>query len=999
LNDNVVETVKDGDDDFKITLNDEEDDEKNDDDSTDTLKDISKNSKDTKVESSNKENCTVKVSDVKELEKRLTSPLPPLPQLTPAPGIVVQVSNPGKMPMLISQPTNIPNIVGVPAGVHLAQQGSQLGYITSVGNQPLFVPISMSNVSPAVVKSQTSSVSQKTAPKVHTTTSPAMSQNTGIQPKSSMEMVELMRWEIQNRVPDNYNWSVAFHPRKEDLSSVTSFLQELGSDVVKEQVYKDIIQIQTKKKDSGELKDAEVESLEKMKTVYENTKKKVEHLQLDTLSCKKCDFKTESPTILEFHKDFPHYDPPWDVNKGFMECSHCNFRTRVLAQFIYHMMVHKRQAKFIEKDQYFQCSLCPLNANTKAKLEKHQAKCVKHFKLNVNLQPYYHDINFCMKNCYFKTRKPPPPKPPLQVKVAPQKPVAAVPTRAQSLLNQPPVMQPKQMIRAPGTSVLRPQGVPQLHQRPTLSAVRSPVPVQTAVRPNKPNAKEMSVFEVCEMCGGYVKDRQALRIHFYYAHKVELPQAIFQRDKPPLQCDVCKAPFWTTQGLSKHRTMKRHFSGQTAPNSAASLGTNQSCFMCLRKVSNLFLHVEQTHGMTMKDLVLMKKCIICGITAADRKALEVHMASTHGVLIKAGDFVNDKATNHQKNVSSTNNSGPKPAKNIGKINFCVFCVIQFSDNIQLTVHCMKKHATCKECGMVVPNATHLDKHKCMKANRRCYICGQSNMTPDSYAVHLKRHVKTCKVGLENLSPEQIEKAIEKLKREYKPAVISLDSDEDSEVEVVEFTNDSKPAPLRKKKFKAATKTGEKKDENSCKEETPEKPMEVDENNEKVADVKSGSLEEKSDESDIKNKVDKDQESAESDCKNESEVKQDNGAEKSEENNDGSDDESKNEVIDEDKLLANDDDSNTSNASGKRKKPDSDIDEDELLRDDTEAKRPKLEINEEAKEKLENVEMEDKERHEELLNDEAKCSKLDKDDPEKNSENVEKEDVKGRLRRQ
>ncbi|WAR12280.1 MEP1-like protein [Mya arenaria] len=734
--------------------------------------------------------------------------LPAPPPLTPAPGVVAMlpVSSPNtsvsaNSPMLVSTGYTLPG------GATVVQQGSQYGYITKMGAQTLFVPLVPNQGSQSAVLGQLSVRAGAPAPQQPAVSKPTPAPQTAPipPPKSSWEMMELMRWEVQNRIADNWNWSVAFHQKKDELSSVTSFLLELGSDVVKEQVYKDIIHIQTKKKHSGELKDTEVESLDKMKTVYDNTRKKVEHLQLKNIACKHCNFKTESKVVLENHSDAPHFDPPWDTNRGWMECSHCDYRTRVVAQFLFHMQdIHKRQAKFVDRDPPFQCSLCPFNSNTKNKIEKHIGKCMKHFKLQGNLQPYYHDVNYCMKSCFYKPKKPvlkpAPPPPPPAVKPATR---PAMHTRQQGSIAAPPML-------PTATRQLRPT-VPQIAPRPQVSqqapGLRAPAPgQQTAMRsatprfqprtpqqPPRPN-KEMAGFEVCELCGGYVKDRQALRIHFYYAHKVELPQAIFSRPNAPLLCGVCKATFWTTQGLTKHKKTQWHFTpsttgNTTTPASADGNSGNHSCFMCHRKVPNIFVHVEQTHGMTMKDMVLMKKCIMCGVTGTDRRALEVHMATAHGVLIKSSDYVQDKPA-VQKPSSP---AGPLPAKNIGKINFCVFCEIQFPDNIQLTVHCLKKHATCRTCGMVVPSSVHLENHadKCMKANKKCTICGLRNMTPDSYATHLNRHIKKCSVKIQNLTDDQIDEAVEKLKREYKPVLISLDSD-DSDVEVVE----TKPSKMK-----------------------------------------------------------------------------------------------------------------------------------------------------------------------------------------------------------
>lgn len=896
----------------------------------------------------------------------------------------------------------------------LIRQGNQLGYITVVGSQRLFVPVTSSVQTGAVPKNaviatQLSAVQQQSQKKDTSVLKPE-----DLLPKASWEMIELMRWEIQNRVPDNYNWAVAFSPRKEEISSITSFLQELGSDVVKEQVYKDIIQIQTKKKEAGDLKEPEIESLEKMKTVYENTKKKVEHLQLETKDCETCKFKTESSVVMNYHKDFPHYDPPWDTNKGWLLCAHCDFKTKTPAHFIFHQKdIHNIQAKFLEKNQYFHCSLCPLSVSTKGKLEKHQQKCMKHFKLNANLQPYFHDVNFCMKTCYYKLKKvvvkPPPPPPP--------KPVVSKPTmltRQQGTVPvSQPIIPPNQAVRPSDVlrqrlPVVRSQMPQQAIQRPQIQPPRPRLnppalqraPVQPQQRPLRPAGREMSGFEVCELCGGYVKDRQALRIHFYYAHKVEMPQAIFNRPAAPLTCDVCKQHFWTTQGLTKHKTAQRHFIGAkwTPSVGGGKITSEQECFMCLKKFPNLFVHFERVHGMTMKDLVLVRKCIMCGLAASDYKALETHLVNTHGVLIKVNDYIKDRVTK-PANPQTVNAPTIGGGKNVGKINYCVFCQIQFQDNIQLTMHCIRVHATCSTCGMVVATNKNLSTHSCNKAhmNRSCYICGAKVDSQEKYASHLRSHVKPCRVKIQNMSSEQIDAVKNKIKREYKPAVISLDSDEDSDVEVVETKPSKMKVVLEKEDGKdvemieLCEETDEKSNKETEKkhaaadsgksEEDSESKASENKNNETNSETEKStgpkdkgtdSAGKENSEGPVNVKEEDNLTTREHVEESKLEVEQENKTEtadnsekepvvneKVSENTDeslgdektvGACDEQntvstvKTEKEFEDKLLekGDDEDSGDSSGSRKRKKSDSDIDEDELLRDETsEVKRVKI----------------------------------------------------------
>lgn len=803
VKDGLVSTVKVDDDEILITLNEDEEGGNKEDEPEFELKEINGDNnvsvrddqeKKTEVkESSNKESSKVEFQFAAVTTASVTTAAKAAPLLTQSTVNSILIPSSGvTIPLLSSQNVLIP---GAPSGIQIVRQGNQFGYITLSGSQRVFVPVSGVQVqgpnNSVLASHLATGVYQQSSTKPQTQTVTLEE----LRPKSSMETIELMKWEVQNRIADNYNWSVAFHSRKEELSTITTFLQELGSDVVKEQVYKDIIQIQTKKKENGDLKEPEIESLEKMKTVYENTKKKVEHLQLESKECEQCKFKTESTVVMKFHEDFPHYDPPWDISKGWMECSHCSFRTKVAAQFIFHMKdIHSVQAKFMEKGQPFQCSLCPLNASTKNKLEKHQQKCTKHFKLNSNLQPYYHDVNFCMKTCYYKPKKPVPSPKPVP------KPTPTMNTRQQQggnlsvqkqNINQP-TLRPSNLAPRPRPPVLRTPVTSSQIQRPIINVPtrprmqpptlqRAPVPPQQQ-RPTRPQGKEMAGFEVCELCGGYVKDRQALRIHFYYAHKVEMPQAIFNRPNAPLTCEVCKEHFWTTQGLTKHKTARRHFAGVPPQNTPSKIVSEQECFMCLKKYPNLFVHFEKVHGMTMKDLILVRKCIMCGASTNDYKSLETHLVSAHGVMIRVNDYINDK------------NKPLKPAtpiisggKNVGKINYCVFCQIQFPDNIQLTMHCIQVHATCETCGMVVATSKHLNGHNCRKAhiNKLCYICGTKVASQEKYAIHLRSHVTPCQVKLKNLNDDEIASIKEKIKREYKPAVISLDSDEDSDIEVVE----------------------------------------------------------------------------------------------------------------------------------------------------------------------------------------------------------------------
>jgi hypothetical protein len=46
----------------------------------------------------------------------------------------------------------------------------------------------------------------------------------------------------------------------------------------------------------------------------------------------------------------------------------------------------------------------------------------------------------------------------------------------------------------------------------------------------------------------------SLRIHFFYAHKIEMPAHVFSKPLAPLFCNTCNERFWTSQGFAKHKT-------------------------------------------------------------------------------------------------------------------------------------------------------------------------------------------------------------------------------------------------------------------------------------------------------------------------------------------------------------------------------------------------------------------------------------------------------------
>ncbi|XP_060074544.1 MOG interacting and ectopic P-granules protein 1-like, partial [Ylistrum balloti] len=649
-------------------------------------------------------------------------------------------------------------------------------------------------------------------------------------PLSSWEMIDLVKWEIASHKPDNTFWmGLCNVNKKAELSAPSKFLFDLGSDIVKESAYKQITQVQTKKKEAGKLNDVEKENLEKMKKVVKELEDKLSHMAMKQQKCS-CGFQTESENVMMFHKEHPHMRPPLNPH-GLMSCAHCNFETNDGTKYSFHMeSEHNMVGRVYSKPAFWQCGLCYYEHNSKNKLTNHKWKCMKHFKANQNQAPHHTDINYCLKNIYYKyqIKKPPPPKPAPKPapKTAPQhnhntrnitRPPAVIqPRQAQGplLANQ---LQQKNLPRPAIRAATQIPGVVYSNQATALAnqqnrnPPRLPVnnrnvrnPMQVVVRPpvtykgnttvnqllmqakgsnqvqrpqqpitKKPPPPKPAggpTFEVCEICGGYVKDRMSLRIHFFYAHKIDIPQHVFNRDMAPLLCEVCKARFWTTQGLSKHRLATQHNAGTPKQSSATVTGDN-TCWICHQRQANLYTHLLQFHRLSTGECMLLKRCMFCGSLSNNRKDLEIHMAAAHGVLIKGANNPSSTAAakpppkqpapktvvvGPKTSVTTTGGKGSGLVRN----NFCVFCCKQFPDNTQLTLHCLSTHATCSSCGMVVAQNSDLKTHVCRSGSvRNCPMCGVKNLKPNAYTRHISTfHLKKCFVRLKRMSPRQIKEA-------------------------------------------------------------------------------------------------------------------------------------------------------------------------------------------------------------------------------------------------
>lgn len=650
-------------------------------------------------------------------------------------------------------------------------------------------------------------------------------------PTSSVGMIDMIRWEVENHINIKPKYNKP-NPKAE-LGNMAKWVFDLGSDMVKEFVYHDLVRIQHRRKDEGNLSAKEKDDFAKLQEIDKDLNQKVGHLKYKLTKSCKCGFKTELDSVLYNHQQHAHIE-----RGGFLNCALCKFSTRQPNAFRFHMeSEHGRVGKMENRPSFYECPLCPYETNYTNRLDQHKVRCQRQFREAFNLHPSCMtgpEVNLCLENVFYYvfTRQfmnsiLPKPSTPAVPPISSSTKIRDMPTKAGMAPTNP--VQTKKTVGAtttPATSnkQIAPRMCAQFSPRvgkqqpqqpqpnsalsrnfpvisskintvpsrfPTYSGgpQRPPAPSNPSLPsqpqvPNQPN----SGFEVCEICGGYVKDRKALRIHFFYAHRIDMPFGVFERPQPPLYCATCFARFWTAQGLQKHIEIHKNDMVNTTQTSNGVAG---KCISCGHRVPNILMHMRMVHNRELRHYLAALMCIFCGNRFSTKREVENHMGKMHGVIVKnssvQGNVAQPKPATQTKSFSGYQANVPsvkppakapvaKPASG-GKMNRssqCVLCNLSFSRNVDLTRHCMRVHHTCMKCGLVVVDKESLSRHTCLHSAsgmRSCQICKENGFHPAYYIKHMRdKHLRKCSVVL-----RRIDRAVvESMKR---PITIS-DSEDD-----------------------------------------------------------------------------------------------------------------------------------------------------------------------------------------------------------------------------
>ncbi|XP_070194770.1 MOG interacting and ectopic P-granules protein 1-like [Littorina saxatilis] len=652
-------------------------------------------------------------------------------------------------------------------------------------------------------------------------------------PTSSKGMIDMIRWEVENHI--NIKPKYVRPNPKAELGNMAKWSFDLGSDLVKEYVYHDLVRIQHRRKDEGSLSDKEKEDFSKLQQIDKELNQKVGHLKNRLNKSCKCGFKTELDGVLYHHQQHAHID-----RGGFLSCPLCKYSSRQPNTFRVHMEgEHGRVGKVENRPSFYECPLCPYETNFTNRLDQHKVRCQRQFRDAFNLHPSCitgPEVNLCLENVFYyvftrqfmnsiipkaatpaitsatKIRDMPAKAGTTVNSMLASKARGTAATQLVSARHIAPIMAAQKTTKQqlPNTlsrnfpvisskiNTITGQGVPSFVAnqaaaiaKQAMASAQIPAPKQ-APAPNQPNGN----FEVCEICGGYVKDRKALRIHFFYAHRIDMPFGVFERPQPPLYCATCFARFWTAQGLQKHiEVHKNDMQSTTQTNN----GVAGKCISCGHRVPNILMHMRMVHNRELRHYLAALMCIFCGNRFLTKKETENHMSKMHGVIVKNSSVQSSapppkpaaqtsarpgqqppKASSTKQSpgpASSAKEAAAKPASG-GKMNRssqCVLCNLSFSRNVDLTRHCMRVHHTCMKCGLVVVDKESLSRHTCLHSAsgmRTCEVCKESGFHPAYYIKHMRdKHLRKCTVVL-----RRIDRAVvESMKR---PITISDSEDEE-----------------------------------------------------------------------------------------------------------------------------------------------------------------------------------------------------------------------------
>jgi len=406
-----------------------------------------------------------------------------------------------------------------------------------------------------------------------------------------------MRKTCETNIPDEKQKNnTKLDTKSDSFRPLGRMVHDLGLELVREQVYRDLIDIQTAKDAKNRLEEREKGQLLKLIEAQERLALRNAPYKLPTKRCRRCSFVSPSTNVMTLHHQFGTVSR---IDAAMHVCCLCSghpgFRTRNVAQFAEHLStVHGLTGRLMKKTAPYACKNCVFEHRNAVRLAVHVEKCVKKFSLATNLQPLPGDCDIPLIYRRSDRKRP----------------------------GAPPLMQSNTLSNA-SFSANGPPSVKSL-----LSSVRQQIPAgHTGCSYNQLVMPSL----ICEICGKLVDGREALWGHFRIAHHIELCRTTMNEKEPWMKCDVCNGRFWTYQGLSRHLLLAHNRALATSITSGTpSTPAVSRCHLCGgSQTSNPLNHFSAYHNITLLEMYHAKLCCLCNRKVNSGRAFEEHMVEQH----------------------------------------------------------------------------------------------------------------------------------------------------------------------------------------------------------------------------------------------------------------------------------------------------------------------------------------------------------------------------------
>ncbi|XP_074645777.1 uncharacterized protein LOC141902038 isoform X2 [Tubulanus polymorphus] len=586
------------------------------------------------------------------------------------------------------------------------------------------------------------------------------------------------------------------------LRPVARYLYFMGLDFTKEKIYKDVIISKTNAAKRRKLNEAEEKQLKIVKYGSMKLAKKTRPFHYKEFEYCSCGFATESSNVLYYHRQQGHVD-----KTGKYSCAMCDYESRMCREFTFHMESdHNMEGKLQAPPAFWECNICSFENSAKNRVTRHRFKCEEKFDMKKHLFPNYDDINFLFRSLPGELIMRDVPKAAVtrpQRSVIPSNPVP-VPSANKISTNSvvpnvavvQPIIKPSRQVVQTKPQVyyyMTPNGpVPITVQSGTTVNSVPPKMITSSLVPNvssnssMPRLSNVSAgkvgkkrpailttsnapettrntkapnysYEICEICSGFIKDKESLRIHFMMAHKIEISSEMFmRRASPPLSCDVCQERFWTFQGLTHHRVVKKH----RVPEGGV-------CHLCSQPATKMHTHLTLYHNLDTVTARVLKICPICGasITPEGIKDMVYHLQVSHSIVLPNG-----------------------------KLKKCKVCGLNFANQKMFDKHVLEKHGIrCPRCPFVCKWQGELQKHLTGfhgVDSQYCLICKKTIMRGKPFINHVcQMHIRKCVVKLTRCNVSKMKRIIRQRAAAARRPKLTTDDDDD-DVKILDRSTNS-----------------------------------------------------------------------------------------------------------------------------------------------------------------------------------------------------------------